>query len=181
MSFAVIAVDPDATPTISAVGLPRGAQFVESISGAQVFFWTPDYHASEFSPAQVTFTASDGVTQQSETVEIAVADAPAPGEIVVSKPAAGTSWARKGKAKIKIRWSSTGETGSKAVVELWRNGVFIDTIRGGTINDGAIAWDIPGKMPLGDSYSVRVYSKSNPLIYGASGAFTIAGRKTTGE
>ena len=44
--------------------------------------------------------------------------------------------------------------------------------------DGGINWDIPNKMPLGDGYSVRVYSKSNPLIYGASGAFTIIGGKT---
>ncbi len=178
LSFAVVAIDPDATPMVTATGLPRGAQFTETGSGALVFFWTPDYHASEFSPAQVTFTASDGVTQQSETVEIAVADAPGPGEISVSKPAAGSNWARKGKAKIKIKWSFTGEVGNKVTVELWRNGVFIETIKGGTNNDGGINWDIPNKMPLGDGYSVRVYSKSNPLIYGASGAFTIIGGKT---
>ncbi|MCC6793873.1 MAG: PQQ-dependent sugar dehydrogenase [Candidatus Hydrogenedentes bacterium] len=177
MSFAVIAVDPDATPTVTASGLPRGAQFVENISGVLVFYWIPDYHASEFSPAQVTFTASDGATQQSETVEIAVADAPAPGEIVVSKPAAGSSSARKGKVKTKIKWSSNGETGDKVVVELWRNGAFIEMIKGSTNNDGGINWDIPNKMPLGDGYSVRVYSKSNPLIYGASGAFSIIGGK----
>lgn len=181
MSFAVVAVDPDATPTVTAAGLPRGAQFVENISGVLVFYWTPDYHASEFSPAQVTFTASDGATQQSETVEIAVADAPAPGEIIVSKPAAGSSWARKGKTKTKIKWSSTGETGEKVAVELWRNGAFIEMIKGGTNNDGGINWDIPNKMPLGDGYSVRVYSKSNPLIYGASGAFTIVGGKSAGN
>ena len=173
ISFAVIGSDPDTTPAVTATGLPQGAQFIEGAIGARAFYWTPDYHAAANSPYQVTFTVTDGEFFQSETVEIAVADAVAPGTITVTKPFAGSSLARTGPKKTKIKWESTGAVGDKVSVELRRNGELVAKIKGGTNNDGAFGWDIPAKMPAGGGYVVRVISKSNPLIYGDSGPFTM--------
>ena len=176
--FAVIGADPDATPAFHASNLPHGAQFLESqIAPYYLFSWTPDYHAAEHSPYLVTFSVTDGEFEQTEVVEIAVADAEAPGAINVTKPFAGSSWARKGKQKTKIKWQTTGSVGNKVSIELWRNGQYVSSIKGGTNNDGGFGWDIPNKMPTGDGYTVRVRSKDNPLIYGESGSFTILSGK----
>jgi hypothetical protein len=68
LSFSITAVDPDGdTITYSASNLPYGAVFT-----SQTFSWTPSYtQAGEY---EVTFTASDGLDQDSETIIINVND-----------------------------------------------------------------------------------------------------------
>ena len=73
LSFTISATDTDNdTITYSATGLPSGATFA-----SQSFSWTPGQ--SQTGSHQVTFTASDGQTQDSETITITVtADTSAP-------------------------------------------------------------------------------------------------------
>ncbi|HXF49424.1 MAG TPA: Ig-like domain-containing protein, partial [Verrucomicrobiae bacterium] len=71
LQFRVSATDPDATtPTLSAVGLPSGATFVDSLNGAGSFSWTPSFTQS--GSYNVTFIASDGTLADSEVVAITV-------------------------------------------------------------------------------------------------------------
>jgi PKD repeat protein len=66
MSFSVSATDPDGDAiTYSVEGLPSGAVFA-----SQSFSWTPSYQQAN--TYQVTFIASDGKSQDSETVTITV-------------------------------------------------------------------------------------------------------------
>jgi len=66
LSFSISATDADSDIIIySATGLPTGAVF-----SGQTFTWTPGY--SQAGTYQVTFTASDGQDQDSETVTITV-------------------------------------------------------------------------------------------------------------
>ena len=67
LSFTVQASDPDGDPvTFAANNLPAGATFTE-----RTFTWTPT--ADQLGSYQVTFVASDGQAQGSETVTISVA------------------------------------------------------------------------------------------------------------
>jgi hypothetical protein len=66
LAFDVNATDPDGnTVTYSATGLPIGATFT-----GQTFSWTPDYNQA--GTYHVTFIASDGKAQDSETITITV-------------------------------------------------------------------------------------------------------------
>jgi hypothetical protein len=68
LTFGIGATDADSDPiTYSATGLPSGA----SLSG-RTFNWTPAY--SQAGSYNVTFTASDGQAQDSETIIITVAN-----------------------------------------------------------------------------------------------------------
>ncbi len=66
LSFSVTANDPDGDPVaLSVSGLPSGAVFSN-----QEFTWTPT--SDQLGSYQVTFTASDGTAQDSETITILV-------------------------------------------------------------------------------------------------------------
>jgi len=66
LTFAVSAADADGDPiTYSATNLPNGA----SLTG-QTFSWTPTY--SQAGSYEVTFRASDGLAQDSQTITISV-------------------------------------------------------------------------------------------------------------
>jgi hypothetical protein len=68
LAFSITATDPDGdTITYSATNLPSGAAF-----SGRSFSWTPSY--SQAGSYQVTFIASDGQAQDSETVTISVAN-----------------------------------------------------------------------------------------------------------
>jgi hypothetical protein len=68
LSFAIGATDADSDSiTYTATGLPSGASF-----SGQTFSWTPDF--AQAGAYSVTFTASDGKAQDSETVTISVAN-----------------------------------------------------------------------------------------------------------
>ena len=70
LTFTVSATDPDSTSLIySASGLPTGATFNPS---TRTFSWTPGY--TQNGAYSVTFTASDGTAQSSNSVSILVTD-----------------------------------------------------------------------------------------------------------
>ena len=74
LSFAVSAVDPDATtPVLTTSTLPSGAVFVDSGNGSGSFNWTPTFIQS--GSYFVIFYASDGVASDSEVVSITVNEA----------------------------------------------------------------------------------------------------------
>ncbi len=62
VSFEVTAKDPDGPPplTLSASGMPPGAEFADNVDGTGTFSWTPAIADIASSPHQVTFTATDG-------------------------------------------------------------------------------------------------------------------------
>ncbi|HEU4436493.1 MAG TPA: Ig-like domain-containing protein, partial [candidate division Zixibacteria bacterium] len=71
--FRISAADPDLTmPVLSAVGLPAGAAFVDSLNGAGSFAWTPSF--AQAGNYNVTFIASDGTLADSELVAITVGE-----------------------------------------------------------------------------------------------------------
>jgi PKD repeat protein len=66
LTFNVDATDPDEdTVTYTAQGLPTGAQFT-----GQTFTWTPDH--TQAGTYQVTFIASDGMDQDSQTISVII-------------------------------------------------------------------------------------------------------------
>jgi PKD repeat protein len=72
LTFTISATDADGNPiTYSASGLPSGA----SLTG-QTFSWTPTY--DQAGSYNVTFIASDGQTQDSETITLTVANGDRP-------------------------------------------------------------------------------------------------------
>ncbi|MEJ2515710.1 MAG: putative Ig domain-containing protein [Gammaproteobacteria bacterium] len=74
LSFTVSASDPNGadTPSLTASGLPSGAEFTDNGDGTGAFRWTPDAGAEGSSPYSVEFTATDGRLSDSETVQINV-------------------------------------------------------------------------------------------------------------
>ncbi len=71
LAFNTSATDPDATiPVLTAVGLPVGATYVDSLNGRGRFSWTPTL--SQSGVYNVTFIASDGTLADSEVVAITV-------------------------------------------------------------------------------------------------------------
>ncbi len=71
LGFNTSATDPDATiPALTAVGLPTGATYVDSLNGRGRFSWTPGY--TQAGVYNVTFIASDGTLADSEVVAITV-------------------------------------------------------------------------------------------------------------
>ncbi len=73
LTFNDSATDPDGTiPTMSAVGVPAGASFVNNANGTGTFTWTPNFTQSGV--FNVTFIASDGTLADSEVVAITVSN-----------------------------------------------------------------------------------------------------------
>ncbi|MGB5138681.1 MAG: tandem-95 repeat protein, partial [Candidatus Zixiibacteriota bacterium] len=73
LTFSPSATDPDATtPSMTAVGLPSGASYLDNGNGTGTFNWTPSFAQSGV--VNVTFIASDGTLADSEVVAITVDD-----------------------------------------------------------------------------------------------------------
>ncbi|HWO56507.1 MAG TPA: tandem-95 repeat protein [bacterium] len=71
LNFAVSASDENGTsPSLSAIGAPPGASFVDHLNGSGTFNWTPNYLQAVIDT--VLFIASDGTLADSEYVEITV-------------------------------------------------------------------------------------------------------------
>ncbi len=71
LSFNASATDPDGTtPTMTAVGVPVNATYVDNADGTGAFTFNPDYTQSGV--YNVTFIASDGSLADSEVVAITV-------------------------------------------------------------------------------------------------------------
>ncbi|MBI5867787.1 MAG: tandem-95 repeat protein [candidate division Zixibacteria bacterium] len=71
LTFRTHATDPDGNiPTLTALGVPLNATFVDSLNGAGSFVFNPDF--TQFGSFNVTFIASDGSLADSELVTITV-------------------------------------------------------------------------------------------------------------
>ena len=74
LNFSTSATDPDVTtPTMTAVGLPPNATYVDHRNGTATFNFNPDF--TQAGVYNVTFIASDGTLADSEVVAITVIDA----------------------------------------------------------------------------------------------------------
>lgn len=96
---------------------------------------------------------------------LTISDGPG-GTLKIKKPNGGETWPIGEKGL--IRWTSTGETGSKVKLELWRNGNFVRNIKAKTDNDGKQRWRVPEDVAAGAGYKVRIVSKANPSIQDSS-------------
>ncbi len=91
LGFAITAFDPEGDPiAYSAQNLPAGAALV-----GNTFSWTPTENQAGL--YDVTFTASDGKLQDSETISITVNHVidPPPSEIIIDNGDPGTSYSGK--------------------------------------------------------------------------------------
>ena len=71
LNFSTSATDPDlTTPTMTAVGLPLNATYVDHLNGTGTFNFTPNF--TQAGVYNVTFIASDGTLADSEVVAITV-------------------------------------------------------------------------------------------------------------
>lgn len=71
MSLVVTATDADLTiPNLFAANLPAGASFVDSGNGVGVMFWSPN--GNQYGFYYPRFTASDGLSQDTDTATILV-------------------------------------------------------------------------------------------------------------
>ncbi|MCH7879251.1 MAG: hypothetical protein IH914_08065, partial [candidate division Zixibacteria bacterium] len=74
LAFGVSASDPDGTvPAITASPIPSGAVFIDNGNGTASFSWTPDF--TQAGTFNITFSASDGILTDGETVTITVIEA----------------------------------------------------------------------------------------------------------
>ncbi|MBI5867789.1 MAG: tandem-95 repeat protein [candidate division Zixibacteria bacterium] len=77
LTFRTHSTDPDGTiPTLTAIGVPLNATFVDSLNGAGSFVFNPDFTQSGV--YNVTFISSDGTLADSEVVAVTVANVSLP-------------------------------------------------------------------------------------------------------
>jgi PKD repeat protein len=89
LTFPVTASDPDGTiPSLSALGLPLNATFIDNANGTGSFSFTPDYTQDGSYP--VTFKAFDGILVDSEVVTITVLNTNRPPVLNPIGPKTGT-------------------------------------------------------------------------------------------
>lgn len=77
--------------------------------------------------------------------------------ITVVSPNGGESFS-KGTTKT-IKWSSS--TGSNVKIDLYKAGVFKQTIVSNTLNDGSHSWTVPSNQVVGNDYKIKITSTSN--------------------
>lgn len=78
--------------------------------------------------------------------------------ITVTSPNGGENW-KKGTTKI-IKWSYTGNIGTKVKIELLKGGKVNKIIASNAPNSGSYKWIIPS-VPVSGDYKVRITSVSN--------------------
>lgn len=84
---------------------------------------------------------------------------PLPTSITVTSPNGGESWARG--SNHTITWSKTGSPGSYIKIDLYKAGVYKQTIASSTLNDGYHPWKVPSLQTIGTDYKVKITSTSN--------------------
>jgi len=163
LQFTVTASDPDGqTPTWSAQNLPAGASFTNTGSGNGLFTWTPSATGSDGSPYPVTFIATDGQAQSSETINITVTNVTVPSGFAVLSPNGGDVWQHRD--YVQIQWTPSATAGAKVGIQIWRNGSLNRIITHSTFNDGALTYRVPTHLSPGTGYKIRVFSPDNPSI-----------------
>ncbi|PWB51921.1 MAG: hypothetical protein C3F06_09680 [Candidatus Methanoperedenaceae archaeon] len=86
--------------------------------------------------------------------------------LTVISPNDGETWMQN--KSYKIKWISTGATGSFVKIRLLKNGTAVKTIKSNTSNDGSYRWKIPYSIVPGTDYKIRIISKSNPAYKDSS-------------
>jgi len=86
-----------------------------------------------------------------------------PTSILLTSPNGGENWS-KGTTKT-ITWSSVGNIGSYVKIDLYKAGVFKQTITSSTPNDGSHPWQISSTQTLGTDYKIKITSKNNSAYY----------------
>lgn len=84
---------------------------------------------------------------------------PLPTSITVASPNGGESWARG--SNHTITWSKTGSPGSYVKIDLYKAGVYKQTLASSTLNDGSHPWKVPSLQTIGSDYKVKITSTSN--------------------
>lgn len=79
--------------------------------------------------------------------------------ITIISPNGGESWQRS--TTKTITWKKEGNVGSYVKIDLYKAGVFKQTIVASTPNDGSHPWYIPGAQTLGTDYKIKITSASN--------------------
>jgi hypothetical protein len=142
-------------------------------AGTGSFNWTvPGVPLGSDYRVRITST-SDGTITDSSNANFSVT-AP-PNAITVTAPNGGESWTR-GTTQA-ITWTYTGNPGSLVEIDLLKQGRFYTTISAstsvGSAGAGSFNWTIPG-VPVGNDYSVQVFSTSDASITDTSNAnFTV--------
>lgn len=79
--------------------------------------------------------------------------------ISLTSPNGGESWAR-GTTKT-ITWTKDGNVGSYVKIDLYKGGLFKQTIASSTSNDGSHPWTIATGQTIGSDYKIKITSTSN--------------------
>jgi hypothetical protein len=92
--------------------------------------------------------------------------------LLVTSPNGGETWLRNSDQT--ITWTSFGVTGN-VKIELYDDTVLAATIAASTENSGTYGYAVPGTLPLGFDYRVRVASIDAPAVFDLSnGCVTVA-------
>lgn len=91
---------------------------------------------------------------------------PSTATLTVTTPNGGESWALN--TRQTVRWNYTENPGSTVKIELFKNGIFRQTIAAaapiGSNGSGSFAWDISSAELPGSDYTVKITSTSFPTI-----------------
>jgi len=90
--------------------------------------------------------------------------------IKVTAPAAGTKWART--TTQTITWTFNGMVSSGVKIQLLRGTTLVQTIVVSTPNNGIFPWTIPGSLPAGSNYKIKIKTTDNAAT-DQSGLFRI--------
>jgi hypothetical protein len=133
-------------------------------------FYDTDYSASVYCDVifnELTYFPQSFMDLTLTFVDVDTNPAIAPNTITVTAPNGGESYAI-GEA-VNITWSSYNITGN-VDIELWKAGVFYDTIVSDTDNDGAYAWTIDTDYSAGADYQIKIRDTNTGLLSGFSDA-----------
>lgn len=132
----------------------------------------------------VTITASYteyGITR-TDSKQVAILDTVSPATLSLTSPAGGETWLAGSTQS--ITWTYTNAPERFVKVELLKSGSLFATLSKrtsiGRSGNGAFRWRIPGYLPPGDDYRIRIVSPTDQSVLGLSeGYFSIAGPSIT--
>lgn len=130
---------------------------------------TSDTGGTDAGQIELSFGSNSNAETRSATIRFTSGDAKnAPVDVTVMQSAFaklrvlqpnGGEVLQKGK-KYKIKWQSQGSVPGTIRLDLFKNGVFDQTIKQGLVNDGSQKWRV-NKVKKGAGYQVRVVSEAN--------------------
>jgi hypothetical protein len=137
-------------------------------------FYDTDYSASVYCDVifnELTYFPQSFMDLTLTFVDVDTNPTIAPNMITVTAPNGGESYAIG--EDVNITWSSYNITGN-VDIELWKGGVFYDTIVSDTANDGLYAWTIDTTYSAGADFQIKIRDTNTGLLSGFSDAnFTI--------